>query len=143
METVGLGESLVVELWRSHELTLLQAHCLTMVQEAPKQPGTLARRLHLSQTSVTRVLERIEDRGLVKRVMDLHDRRRIWVELTDQGRTVLEELHAWRSSPVFTAIRSMDDVALERLTTALNDLADRVHRISPTKRTVSPLKTPN
>lgn len=140
METMGLGESLVVELWRSHELTLLQAHCLAMVQDSPQQPGTLATRLNLSHPSVTRVLARIEARGFVKRVIDHHDRRRIWVQLTDQGQKVLEELHSWRSSPVFSAIRSMDNDALERLTLVLNDLTDRVHRIPTPPRPYDPSK---
>lgn len=51
--------------------------------------GTLADRAHLSQATVTTVVDRLEDRLFVKRARDANDKRRVWVSLTEKGRVVL------------------------------------------------------
>lgn len=131
VDTIALAEPLVFELWRSHELTLVQVQCLHMLRSGRELAGELARRLNLSSASVTRILERLESRDLITRAMDLHDRRRIWVQLTETGRNMLGGLQWWFTSPIFKAIKSMDADELERLTLALTAFVERVHETSP------------
>ncbi|MDA8302219.1 MAG: MarR family transcriptional regulator [Actinomycetota bacterium] len=49
--------------------------------------GELAERAGLSTSAVTSVVDRVERLGLVRRVRDATDRRRVWVEVTDLGRS--------------------------------------------------------
>ena len=54
-------------------------------------PTRLFKGLMLSSAGMTSRLDRLESRGLVKRSADPTDRRAIVVELTDEGRKVLED----------------------------------------------------
>ena len=46
-------------------------------------PGQVAEQAGLTTGAVTAVLDRLEAADYVRRVRDPHDRRRIWIELTD------------------------------------------------------------
>jgi DNA-binding MarR family transcriptional regulator len=52
--------------------------------------GELAREIHLSQATVTGILDRLEKRGLIERVRSGHDRRSIIVLITPQGEAQLK-----------------------------------------------------
>jgi DNA-binding MarR family transcriptional regulator len=46
----------------------------------------IADHVHLSQSALSRVIDRLEKHGLVKRGVCVNDRRAIFAELTDEGR---------------------------------------------------------
>lgn len=50
--------------------------------------GSLARRVSLSQATVTGIVERLEKRGLVERARDQTDRRRVLVQCTSRGNRI-------------------------------------------------------
>jgi DNA-binding MarR family transcriptional regulator len=58
-------------------------------QRGPLSAGDLARRASLSQATVTAILDRLEERGMVVRKRSTEDRRRMLVELTTTGQTAL------------------------------------------------------
>lgn len=61
--------------------------CLDIVdRRAPISAGQLASEAGLTTGAVTAVLDRLEGKGLVRRVPDPDDRRRILVEVTDKQR---------------------------------------------------------
>lgn len=51
--------------------------------------GELARRASLSQATVTTILDRLEERGLVQRQRSADDKRRVHVALTEKGNEAL------------------------------------------------------
>ncbi len=53
-------------------------------------PGTIARHVHLSQGTITGILYRLERRGLVARRKSETDRRGFIIEITGDGRALLE-----------------------------------------------------
>jgi len=69
-------------------LTLPQLLLLEALRNetAPITAGRLADRVSLTQGTVTSILDRLEDRGLVARTRALEDRRRVLVTLTPRGR---------------------------------------------------------
>ena len=75
----------------SHGLTGPQALLLKALQHGRLSAGELASRVSLSQGTVTDILNRLEKRGLITRLRDTSDRRRVLVEATLQGLAVLEE----------------------------------------------------
>jgi len=82
---------------RKYELTGPQLVCLRHIQrEAITTPSALARAIHLSQGTVTGILDRLEARGLVSRERSRHDKRRVLLQLTASG----EELVASAPSPL-------------------------------------------
>ena len=53
--------------------------------------GEIARAVSLSQATLTGILERMEKRGLLSRRRSDHDKRRVMVRITNDGRRVLED----------------------------------------------------
>ncbi|HYM65683.1 MAG TPA: MarR family transcriptional regulator, partial [Patescibacteria group bacterium] len=53
-------------------------------------PTRLFKGLMLSSAGITNRLDRLEERGLVRRSRDPHDRRGVLVELTPEGRDIME-----------------------------------------------------
>ncbi len=102
---VDIGEHVIIALRRviravdlhsrnlaaSHGLTGPQALLLKALQHGKLSAGELASRVSLSQGTVTDILNRLEKRGLIMRLRDATDRRRVLVETTRQGLAVLEE----------------------------------------------------
>jgi DNA-binding MarR family transcriptional regulator len=75
----------------SHGLTGPQALILKALQNGNLSAGRLATRVSLSQGTVTDILNRLEQRGLIKRLRDTQDRRRVIVVATDAGLALLEQ----------------------------------------------------
>lgn len=82
--------------------------------------GELTRGVHLSQATVTGILDRLAKRDLVRRERSTEDRRRVQVWLTEAGRTLLadappllqeefteqfENLEDWEQTQILSAIQ--------------------------------------
>ncbi len=111
-----IGEPMLIELWQSLEITLTQFRCLRLLYISPMQAGDLAKKLSLSPTSLTRVLERLESRQLVDRSIDREDRRRIWVSLTPEGRNMLDTIKPWNDTPLAKALDTLSIETLDQIT---------------------------
>ncbi|MFE9173808.1 MarR family winged helix-turn-helix transcriptional regulator [Streptomyces kebangsaanensis] len=94
-----------------------------------RQPGEkvsqrdLADELTLTSSGVTRLVDRMEEAGLVRRVPSPEDRRTVRVEPTDEGRAVFVRaaaVHARVVERYFVAPVARDDYA--RLTNSLRDI---------------------
>jgi DNA-binding MarR family transcriptional regulator len=59
--------------------------CLDWLFDGPKTAGQLAGATGLSSAATTTLLDRLEQRGLVRRFRDSADRRKVLVEMTDLG----------------------------------------------------------
>jgi len=74
-----------------HKLTGPQLVCLRQVlKEEGTTPGALARAVSLSQPTVTGIVDRLADRGLLDRRRDANDRRRVLLSPTDAGRDLAQ-----------------------------------------------------
>lgn len=69
------------------QLTTLQA----ISRLEPTTAGALAKEVHLGQPTVTGILNRLERRGMVERVRGDQDRRTVLVNLTLEGKRVLND----------------------------------------------------
>lgn len=79
------------QLAHQSELTASQLLVMQHLEEAGKAlPSAIARTVDLKQATVTVLVKKLENTGLVSRRRDTEDRRRIWIELTDAGKAVLE-----------------------------------------------------
>ncbi len=69
--------------------------CLDLLDlHGPMTAGELADRAGVTTGAVTAILDRMERAGLLRRVRDAADRRRVRVELTEQARRVASEFYA-------------------------------------------------
>jgi DNA-binding MarR family transcriptional regulator len=74
-----------------HEITAPQLVCLLeIVEKETTTAKQLATNVHLSPSTVVGILDRLEKKGLVKRLRDTVDRRVVNVMATAMGRTLAE-----------------------------------------------------
>lgn len=67
---------------------------LGALAEGPRRMSDLAEHAQTSQTSLTGIVDRLEERGLVERVRSSGDRRVVEVALTVDGRAEMRASHA-------------------------------------------------
>jgi DNA-binding MarR family transcriptional regulator len=87
--------------------------------------GELARRVSLSQATVTDVAKRLEARGLLERRRDRDDRRRVGIRLTPAGQTLmagplpllqehfvaqLHQLHDWEQTQLLSSLQRIGEM---------------------------------
>lgn len=78
------------ELAKKYKLTGPQLVCLRCIaQIKPTTTKELSLRVVLSQATVTRILDRLEDRGLVERQRSPKDKRKVTVRITEAGEELL------------------------------------------------------
>ena len=79
---------------RESKLTAAQCNTLLILRrEMPQglRMGDLGRRLIVTKSNVTGLVDRLEKRGLVIRVADA-DRRATWIQLTEKGSKLLDSI---------------------------------------------------
>ena len=79
------------QLKATHRLTAPQLICLRELRVVPHTtPSELARAVSLSQATITGILDRLESRGFIQRARNPRDKRRVMVELTEEGRAAVD-----------------------------------------------------
>lgn len=84
--------------------------------------AALSRKLYVTPSNVTGIIDRLEKKGLVERIRKPRDRRVSLVTLTDKGRTLYQSLPASIESKL---ISGLDDMDLEQVTR----LHEEIHKI--------------
>lgn len=78
---------------RRYGLSAAGRQALAVLEGAgrPLSPTTISERLLVTTASVTSLLDTLERRGLVARLRDPHDRRRLLVSLTEAGAEIVDQ----------------------------------------------------
>jgi DNA-binding MarR family transcriptional regulator len=74
------------------QLTCVQHLVLKLLIEAgePLPLGQIAEKLHSVRSNVTQMIDRLTSEGLVERIFDSADRRRVLAQITEEGRRRFE-----------------------------------------------------
>jgi DNA-binding MarR family transcriptional regulator len=124
LDALALAEPIQAKLWQIAELTLTQVQVLRAVREAPRTLGKLGQQVGLSATSVTRMVDRLERRGLVGRRRESDDRRLVQVHLEPAGERLLGQAKVMRGSNLHQAVEAMTSDERGRLTASLRRLVE-------------------
>lgn len=122
VEALTLAEPLQERLWQEARLTLTQLSVLRELRAGPQGTGKLGVGVGLSPTSITRLVDRLERRGLVTRHREADDRRCVEVHLTPAGERLLGQVKLVRGSDVHLAVQSMTPEERRRMTRGLRRL---------------------
>lgn len=98
--------------WPGGRLSLVHLNVLLTLRDEPLPMGSLAEAMDVSQASVTGIVDRMEQRGLVERQRDEDDRRIVRVALTDEGRRLIGLLADQRREHLAQLI---DDLTTEEI----------------------------
>jgi len=107
LDAITLAEPVQAQLWQVSRITMTQLSVLRRLRGGPQTVGRLGAEVGLSPASVTRLVDRLEKRGLVARSRDVEDRRRVDVRLTSHGERVLGESKVFKGSDLHLAIDAM------------------------------------
>ncbi|MGV9642355.1 MarR family winged helix-turn-helix transcriptional regulator [Streptomyces sp. NPDC003514] len=92
--------------------------------DAPPRMADLAERLEVVPRAVTTLVDALEANGKVRRVPDPTNRRVIRIELTDDGRAALRELHRARRSAAEEILAPLTEEQRSVLGVLLDTLVD-------------------
>jgi DNA-binding MarR family transcriptional regulator len=95
-EHARVREALEHQLQREHRLTLSEYEVLRRLSQSPeghRRIQELGEEIHLSQSALSRLVQRLEDDGYVSRKMCDHDRRGVFACVTDAGREAQAKAH--------------------------------------------------
>jgi DNA-binding MarR family transcriptional regulator len=113
-------------LQRGHDLSVVE---YTVLDALSRQDGwhmrmaQLARAAALSSSATTRLVNRLENRGLLTRILCDDDRRGIYTELTPAGRAALDEARPTHDATLEAALdRAADIPELAHLARALHEV---------------------
>ncbi len=90
----------------------------------------IAERMIEETPGITRLLDRLESKGLVTRVRCDKDRRRVWCRITTQGLELLRQLDAPLQKADEAALQALGNHDLEQLIELLDKARDVYRRIS-------------
>jgi DNA-binding MarR family transcriptional regulator len=98
----------------------------TLLREGPRRITELAELEGLAQPTMTLLVQRLEQAGLVTRERHPGDGRVVMVELTKAGRTKVESLHREASSIISELLADVPDDHVEALADSTETLAQLI-----------------
>ncbi len=81
---------------------------VTVEQHGPLRLGDLAIREVITPPTVTRLVASLQDRSLVHRVTDPEDGRAALIEISDEGRTLLDQIRRERTAVIAQRLAQLD-----------------------------------
>ena len=105
----------------------MMAALATIENHGPLTPSSLAERERIKRPTATRVLQRLEEEGLIERSADPDDGRSAVVRVTREGAALLKKLRSRKNAYLARRLRELPDedvAALERAADVLERLLD-------------------
>lgn len=118
---------------RCHERSISMAHVLVMsvIDKAGPMPMTrIAELIGSGLPTATGLVNRMVERGLVRREHDTRDRRVVLVSLTDEGAAEIRELHQARQRRMAAAIAQLSGPEQDSLLVGIRSLRSALERIN-------------
>ncbi len=111
------------------ELSMSQGHVLMCLDE-PMPMSAIAKRMGFDASHVTALIDRLEERGLIERRSDPHDRRVKRIVVTDKGVTTRDQIRrsVCEGLPPLTRLSDSERVQLRDLMAAATGRAVGVGR---------------
>jgi DNA-binding MarR family transcriptional regulator len=131
---LALTDLLDAELEGDAGIRLRWYDVLVKLEETPDglRMNELAERILYSKSGFTRVVDRMEEAGLVRRVRPENDRRSILVVLTDEGRETMERARRHHRDGIEQHFsRHLTDADIKALTRALEKISAHARPLRP------------
>jgi DNA-binding MarR family transcriptional regulator len=131
---LALVDVLDAELERDAGIPLRWYDALVHLEETPDglRMNELAERILYSKSGLTRVVDRMEEAGLVRRVRPENDRRSILVVLTDEGRNTMEQARRHHRHAIEQHFsRHLADTDIKALTRAFEKVSAHARPLRP------------
>lgn len=111
------------ELNKQYQVSTPQLNCLlTLYENGPLPPSRIAKQILVESSTVTGIIDRLEQKGFVRRVRSAHDRRKIFIELTESGNILAESAPPPVQQKIFDGLSNLPEEDLEIILEGLSRL---------------------
>ena len=119
------GEHYTKELNKIYNVSAAQINCLMALYEnGPLPPSQIATHVMVNSSTVTGIIDRLEGKGLVKRLRVSHDRRVITVELTKSGKNLAENAPPPIQHKIIDGLNKLSPQEIDEIALTLKRLTD-------------------
>jgi DNA-binding MarR family transcriptional regulator len=119
------GELYTKELNKVYNVSSAQLNCLvTLYENGPLSPSQIAKLIMVNSSTVTGIIDRLEHKGLVKRMRISTDRRVITVDLTKNGKVLAENAPPPIQQKIFDGLSKLSEKDLKGISKTLLKLTD-------------------
>jgi DNA-binding MarR family transcriptional regulator len=117
------GELFTKELNKTYQVSAPQLHCLLALQEnGPLPPSQIARRIMVKSSTVTGIIDRLEQKSLVERLRNSPDRRVITIQLTEAGKELAKNAPFPIQHKIVDGLKKLPEKEITRIITSLSKL---------------------
>ena len=117
------GELFTKELNKAYQVSAPQLHCLLALHEnGPLPPSQIARHIMVKSSTVTGIIDRLEQKGLVYRLRNSPDRRVITIQLTEAGKELAQNAPPPIQHKIVDGIRKLPEGEIKQIILSLSKL---------------------
>lgn len=119
------GEHYTKELNKIFNVSSAQINCLIALHEnGPLSPSQIAKHVMVSSSTVTGIIDRLENKDLVKRLRISPDRRVVTVELTQAGKVLAENAPPPIQQKIIDGLNNLSPEEIDEIALTLKSLTD-------------------
>lgn len=119
------GEFYTKELNKKYQVSAPQLNCLiSLYENGPLPPSQIAKYIMVKSSTVTGIVDRLEQKGLVKRFRNSPDRRIITIELTDSGKNLAKNAPSPIQQKIIDGLKKLSKDELDQIILSLTKLTD-------------------
>jgi DNA-binding MarR family transcriptional regulator len=117
------GELFTKELNKTYQVSVPQLHCLLALHEhGPLPPSQIARHIMVKSSTVTGIIDRLEQKGFVERLRNSPDRRVITIQLTEAGKKLAGNAPPPIQHKIVDGLAKLPDSEITQIITSLSKL---------------------
>ncbi len=119
------GELYTKELNKIYNVSSAQLNCLLALYEnGPLSPSQIAKQILVNSSTVTGIIDRLEQKGLVRRLRISQDRRVITIELTKNGKVLAENAPPPVQQKIIDGLNKLSEEQIKQTAAILLKLTD-------------------
>jgi DNA-binding MarR family transcriptional regulator len=117
------GELFTKELNKTYQVSAPQLHCLLALHEnGPLPPSQIARHIMVKSSTVTGIIDRLEQKGFVERLRNSPDRRVITIQLTEAGKELAHNAPPPIQHKIVDGIKKLPEGEIKQIILSLSKL---------------------
>jgi DNA-binding MarR family transcriptional regulator len=118
------GEAFTKKVEKTYQISIPQLFCLyALLENGPLPPSQIARHIMTNSSTVTGIIDRLEQKDLVKRSRNSTDRRVITISLTDTGFELARTAHFQIQQKMLEGLNRIPIKERNRIISSLSQLA--------------------
>jgi len=122
---IQAGELYSKELSKIHSISAAQLNCLlALFENGSLPPSQIAKYMLVKSSTVTGVVDRLEQKGLARRMRNSPDRRIVTIELTETGHQLAENAPPPIQQKIVDGLKKISEAEIDEIVFALTKLTD-------------------